>query len=65
MKNVFQILPDGIKHALDFASIVALLGTLVKVLPAIATMLTIVWTLIRIWQEPWVQRLVSRRRPES
>lgn len=65
MKNVFQILPDGMKHALDLVSFVALLGWFVKVLPAVATILTIVWTLIRIWQEPVVQRLVSRRRPES
>lgn len=65
MKNVFQILPDGMKHALDLASFVALLGWFVKVLPAVATILTIVWTLIRIWQEPVVQRLVSRRGRES
>lgn len=69
MRNMFEIMPDGAKHAIDLISIISLLGALVSILPKIATVLTIIWTLLRIWQEPIVQRIVTRfgkrREPEA
>lgn len=61
MKTSFDNLPDGLKHALDATSIVALLGSLISVLPAIASVLTIAWTLIRIYETPTVQALLHRK----
>lgn len=61
MKPSFDNLPDGLKHALDATSIVALLGSLISVLPAIASVLTIAWTMIRIYETPTVQALLHRK----
>jgi hypothetical protein len=35
-------------------------GTLVEMLPSIAAIFTIVWTLIRIWETKTVQNLLGR-----
>lgn len=60
MRNVLEIMPDGAKHVIDLISILSLLGALVSILPKIATVLTIIWTLLRIWQEPIIQRVITR-----
>lgn len=46
---------DAVKSALDAASVVTVVGTLVEVLPAVAALFTILWTSIRIWETPTVQ----------
>ena len=50
-----------IKHAGDAISIITVVGTLAEVLPALAAILTIVWTAIRIWETDTVQRLLGRQ----
>lgn len=57
----FDHLPDGLKHMLDGASLITLLGSLASVLPSIATLLTILWSAIRIYETETVQRLVKRK----
>lgn len=57
----FDHIPDGFKHALDALSLTALLGSLISVLPAVASLLTIIWTAIRIYETPTVQRFVKRK----
>lgn len=57
----FEHLPDGLKHMLDGASVITLLGSLASVLPSIATLLTILWSAIRIYETETVQRLVKRK----
>ena len=48
------------KHVVDALSVITVLGTLVDMLPSIAALFTIVWTAIRIWETPTVQRWVHR-----
>jgi hypothetical protein len=36
-------------------------GTLVEMLPSIAAIFTIVWTVIRIWETKTVQNLLGRK----
>ncbi len=60
MKHAFENLPESIKHLLDALSVTALLGSLISVLPAVASILTIVWTAIRIYETPTVQRFLER-----
>jgi hypothetical protein len=43
-------------------SIVTVLGTLAQILPAIAAVLSIVWTVIRIWETKTVQNFIKRFR---
>lgn len=46
---------ESIKVAGDFISLVTVLGTLAQILPAIAALLTIIWTCFRIYETKTVQ----------
>jgi len=46
---------EGIKVAGDVVSLMTVLGTLAQILPAIAALLTIVWTCFRIYETKTVQ----------
>lgn len=50
------------KYAIDAASLLLGLGTLVGWLPSIAAGLTVVWTLIRIYETETVQCFIKRIR---
>jgi hypothetical protein len=49
------------KHVVDALSIMTVVGTLVEMLPSIAAIFTIVWTVIRIWETETVQTLLGRK----
>ena len=53
-------LSDSTKHAGDLLSLGVVLATIAEWLPSVAALLTIVWTLIRIWETRTVQKLVGR-----
>ncbi len=53
--DIWKHLPEGFKHLLDALSIGTMLGTLFQMLPNIAALLTIVWTIIRIWETKTVR----------
>ena len=46
------------KHIGDTVSVLTVVGTLMQYLPAIAALITIIWTSIRIWETDTVQLLV-------
>jgi len=48
------------KHVLDAAAIATAFGTLVKMLPALAALLSILWSAIRIWETDTVKRWTGR-----
>ena len=54
--------PETIKHAVDGLSIVTVLGTLAEILPALAALFSLVWSLIRIWETETVQSWLKRRK---
>jgi cell division protein FtsX len=51
---------ETIKSAVDAASVVTVVGTLMEVLPAIAALFTIAWTCIRIYETKTVQKWVNK-----
>ena len=51
---------EAVKHTIDAASVVTVVGTLVEVLPAVAAAFTIVWTAIRIYETKTVQGWLNR-----
>jgi hypothetical protein len=55
---------DTIKVAGDLVSIVTVLGTLAQLLPAIAALLTIVWTCFRIYETKTVQGWLGKKAKE-
>lgn len=58
-------LPAGARVSFDIASFGIAAGTLAQILPHLAAILTIVWTLIRIWETDTVQRVVRRGTDEE
>ena len=57
-----ETLSDATKHVIDGASIATAVGTLMQVLPAVAALFTIVWTIIRIYETKTVQRLLGKKK---
>jgi hypothetical protein len=53
---------ETIKHILDGASLITVIGTLVEFLPAVSALLSIVWLAIRIYETETVQKLVNRKK---
>ena len=53
-------LSDEAKHLGDAFSVGVTMATIAQWLPAVAALLTILWTAIRIWETPTVQRLFGR-----
>jgi hypothetical protein len=51
---------ETVKTVTDAASIITVIGTLAEVLPAMAAIFTIVWTLIRIYETRTVQKLLGK-----
>ena len=54
------------KHVIDWTSIGIAFGTLVQILPSIAATLSIIWSLIRIYETKTVQAwLKGRKKPNA
>jgi hypothetical protein len=56
---------ETIKHILDGASIITVIGTLVEFLPAVSALLSIVWVAIRIYETDTVQKLLNRKKDDD
>jgi len=65
MKDPFVNMDESVKHIVDGVSVVATVGTLIEMLPAIAALFTIVWTGIRIFETETVQRMLGRKGTED
>ena len=50
----------GMKYALDGASVSAVLGALAGFLPVLATLLTVIWMSLRIYEMQTVQGWLGR-----
>ena len=55
-------LTDATKHVIDGASIATAVGTMMQLLPAIAAVFTIVWTVIRIYETKTMQKLLGKHK---
>jgi hypothetical protein len=53
------------KTVADAAAVVTTVGTMMEFLPALASIFTIVWLGIRIWESPTVQGLVGKVRKKD
>lgn len=51
---------EGMKQVVDTVSVATGVGALAGLLPAIAALLTIIWTAIRIWETDTAQKLYRR-----
>ena len=56
---------ETLKHVLDGASILTVIGTLVEFLPAVSAVLSIVWVAIRIYETETVKKLMNRKKDDD
>jgi hypothetical protein len=61
----FEHVDPAVKATGDAISIVTVVGTLAQVLPAIAALLTIIWTGFRIYELDTVQKLLGKKKDGS
>jgi len=48
------------KHVIDALSILTVIGTLVNMLPSIAALISIIWSVIRIYETKTVQKWLRK-----
>jgi len=51
---------ESVKAAGDVVSLMTVVGTLAEILPAIAALLTIIWTGFRIYETETVQKWIGK-----
>jgi hypothetical protein len=62
--SIMNHLEDNVKHIADGAAALAAFGTLAQLLPPLASLLTIVWMSLRIYD--WVEaRFAGKRLPKE
>jgi hypothetical protein len=59
--DFFDNISEHTKYVIDWTSIGIALGSLIQVLPSIAATLSIVWSLIRIYETKTVQGWIKKR----
>jgi hypothetical protein len=58
----FEHVDPAVKATGDVVSIATVVGTLAEVLPAVAALLTIVWTSFRIYELDTVQKWLGKKK---
>jgi len=56
---------EGTKNLIDGLSMVTVIGTIGEVLPPLAALFTVIWTVIRIYETKTVQRILKRKPPND
>ena len=52
---------EATKHLIDLSAIFTAVGTMMSILPVIASLFTIIWMGIRIWETKTVQKLFGNK----
>jgi hypothetical protein len=56
---------EHLKQTLDIVSITTVFGTLMGILPSIAALLSIIWSVVRLYETNTVQKLIRKYKGES
>ena len=56
---------ESTKTLVDGLSVVTVVGTLGDVLPPLAALFTVVWTIIRIYETKTIQKMMGKDRPDD
>lgn len=56
------VMGEDMKQVVDTVSVATAVGTVAAILPPLAALFTIIWTLIRIWETETVQDLFHKKR---
>jgi hypothetical protein len=61
VREMLDNISTGVKSFVDSISLITVVGTLTNLLPAVAAVLSIFWTVIRIYETKTVQKLLGRQ----
>lgn len=64
LQEYFDHIDEHTKHVIDYTSIGVAFGSLVQILPSIAAALSIVWSVIRIYETKTVQSWLKKRKAQ-
>jgi hypothetical protein len=56
---------EHLKQTLDIVSITTVFGTLMGILPSIAALLSIIWSVVRLYETDTVQKLLRKYKDDS
>ena len=56
---------EEIKPLFDIASIMTVLGALAELLPPLAALATLVWSIIRIYETKTVQSIINKKKNKN
>ena len=62
LQEYFDHIDEHTKHVIDWTSIGVAFGSLIQILPSIAAALSIVWSVIRIYETKTVQSWLKKRK---
>ena len=54
-------LPDDVKHVLDWTSVGTAIGAFFKLLPDVASLLTVIWLGLRVWEMDTIKEWTGRK----
>ena len=60
-----EMATEGTKTLIDGLSMVTVIGTIGEVLPPLAALFTVIWTVIRIYETKTVQRILKMKPPND
>ena len=55
---------EGVKHITDGLSVLTVVGTLAEILPAMAALFSLIWSIIRIMETETVQGWLGKSKKE-
>lgn len=58
---MLEDMPEAEKYVVDVLSATVVVGTIMSWLPAVAAVLTIIWTAIRIFETTTVQKILRKK----
>lgn len=56
---------EHLKQTLDLVSITTVFGTLMGILPSVAAILSIIWSIVRLYETNTVQKIIAKMKGES
>ena len=56
---------EEIKPLFDIASIITVLGALAELLPPLAALATLIWSIIRIYETKTVQSIINKKKNKN
>ena len=62
---MFPNLDDGIKQIADVVSVTTVFGTLMGILPSIAAIFSIAWSIVRLYETKTIQDLVQKYKDKN